>query len=151
MVRVHEPQASATRFNLDDIVTRIETGQSFVQIAQELGTARSHLYAMMARWSAQDSSARDRLDAAKQLSAEAWLDKGMDTLEQALRRDSGIDSTAARAYAQECARRAAIRNPQYRDKVDVSVQRKAGDYSGMSDDELIALAKAQQPSIGLDP
>jgi hypothetical protein len=75
----------------------------------------------------------------------------MDTLEQALRRDSGIDSTAARAYAQECARRAAIRNPQYRDKVDVSVQRKAGDYSGMSDDELIALAKAQQPSIGLDP
>jgi hypothetical protein len=33
----------------------------------------------------------------------------------------------------------------YRDKVDLSVsQRKPGDYTGMSDDELIALARQHQ-------
>ena len=136
-------------FTLDDVITRIETGQSFVQIAQELGTARSNLYRLLDQWTAQDSSARDRLDNAKQVSAEAWLDKGMATLESALSRDSGIDSNAARAIAQECARRAAIRNPQYRDRVDVSL-RKPSDYVDMTTAELIALARQQQASVGTD-
>jgi hypothetical protein len=139
---------SSERITLDAVTSRVATGQSFVQIAEDLGVSRSHLYVMMDNWAAADSSARDKLDAAKQISAEAWLDKGLATIESALRRDSGIDSNAARAYAQECARRAAIRNPQYRDKVDIQHTRKPGDYSAMSDDELIALARRQQAIEG---
>jgi len=37
-------------------------------------------------------------------------------LKDGLYRDSGIDGGVARAYAQECARRAAIRNRRYSDK-----------------------------------
>jgi Mg-chelatase subunit ChlI len=132
---------------LEDVTSRVATGQSFVQIAHDLGISRSNLYVMLDKWADQDSSARDKIDAAKQISAEAWLDKGLTVIESALRRDSGVDSNAARAYAQECARRAAIRNPLYRDKVSVEHTRKAGDYSTMSDDELIALAHRQQPAI----
>ena len=37
-----------------------------------------------------------------------------------------VDPSAARAYAQECARRAAIRNPKYRDKMTTEIQGKDG-------------------------
>ena len=47
------------------------------------------------------------------------LDKGLAVIEASFPKGlGGIDASAARAYAQECARRAAIRNPQYREKRD---------------------------------
>lgn len=58
-----------------------------------------------------DQSARARL-----ASAESWLDKGLDAVEKSLRRDGEYDPAAAKAYEQACARRAALRNPQYREK-----------------------------------
>jgi len=53
---------------------------------------------------------------ARERSAEAWLDRGLETLEKALDKESGMDASAARAYEQACARRAALRNPLYREK-----------------------------------
>ena len=40
----------------------------------------------------------------------------MKTIESSLSKSGDVDPTAARAYAQECARRAAIRNPKYREQ-----------------------------------
>ncbi|SRR5213593_2044801 len=59
-------------------------------------------------------------------SAEAWLDRGMRVLQDALDKKGNVDPTAARAYAIECARRAAIRNPQYRERNHVELSGKDG-------------------------
>lgn len=99
------------------ICERVEAGESQNDIARSLGVSQGSLSAWMDSPSHLDRSAR-----ARQLSAEAWLDRGLECIATALRKDGGIDASAARAYAQECARRAAIRNPQYRDKVDVDAK-----------------------------
>lgn len=45
------------------------------------------------------------------VTAQGWADRGERVLRLALRRDSGIDPTAARAYASECDRRAGWLDP----------------------------------------
>jgi hypothetical protein len=62
-----------------------------------------------------------RLARARESSAEAWLDRGLEAVQKSLGRNSEYDPTAARNYAMECARRAAIRNPKYREKQQVEV------------------------------
>lgn len=115
----------ADDINAEQVLRMIEEGQSYVEIAKELGCSRPTLYKVMnahdeeqARKGGVDTSAR-----ARQSSAEAWLDRGLRELERSLDRSSGIDPSAARAYEQACARRAAIRNPAYRDssKVEAAV------------------------------
>ena len=98
---------------IETILERIEEGESQAQIAASIGVGKTTVN----RWLDQvpDRSARAALR-----SAEAWLDKGTEVLERALHRDSNLDPSAARALAQEYARRAAIRNPQYREQQAVT-------------------------------
>jgi len=106
---------------IDAICERIESGESQSEISQSLGFDKSHL----TRWINRDPQRSARAQAAREASAEAWIDRGIARLDQACDKLSGIDPTAARAYAQECARRAAQRNPKYREttetRLDVSV------------------------------
>lgn len=87
----------------------VEDGKSYADIAVELKVSRTSL---MRALDALDNSAHAR---ARSNSAEMWMERGLQPLEQALDKGSNIDAGAARAYAQECARRAALRNPAYRE------------------------------------
>ena len=106
------------QIGIDAICSRIEAGETYSEIAKSLKID----YATMHRWINNDEDRHHASARARTASAEAWLDRGLATIATALRRDGGIDASAARAYAQECARRAAIRNPVYRDKVDATVE-----------------------------
>jgi transcriptional regulator with XRE-family HTH domain len=121
---------------LEAICERIEAGESQAELAESLGVSPS----VLSRWLNRPENAQ-RSARAREESAESWLDRGLGKLELACDKASGIDASAARAYAQECARRAAIRNPRY-------VEKTAHEHSGrlaiaktdLSDDELAALA-----------
>jgi len=88
----------------------VEQGLTYDEIAKQMGVARSTL---LGKLDEADASAHAN---ARSSSAESWLDRGLMKLEEALDKESGVDSSAARAYEQACARRAALRNPQYREK-----------------------------------
>jgi hypothetical protein len=101
----------------DAIIERIEAGDSMMQIVNEIGVSWAVFYNFM-------DATPDRIERsarAKARSAEAWLDRGLDVVSQSLQKSGQIDPSAARAYEQACARRAAIRNPQYRDKAQVEM------------------------------
>ena len=104
---------------IDTICRRIESGEDDGTIASSLGMDRMSLR----QW-IKGREHEDVIKSAREESAEAWLDDGLNTIRSSLSKDNGIDSGAARAYAQECARRAAIRNPRYRDKqtIDLSAE-----------------------------
>lgn len=101
------------RPDVETLLEQIRAGKTYRELAEEYGVS----HPTICNWlnAAPDQSARASalLD-----SAEAWLDRGLDAVERAMDKDGRVDASAARAYAQECARRAAIRNPKYRDKVD---------------------------------
>lgn len=100
--------------DMEDVLKRIEHGESFLDIAEALGISRSLLHVRL-----EETPELLALSVrAREKSAEAWLDKGLAVIASSLSKNGDIDASAARAYAQECARRAAIRNPRYRDKVD---------------------------------
>jgi len=101
---------------IEQICERISAGEDFGSISKTLGVSRGSL----SNWLNSDENIISSTHARAE-SAESWLDKGMACIETALKRDGGVDSTAARAYAQECARRAAIRNPKYRDKTETAI------------------------------
>jgi transposase-like protein len=103
---------------LEPICQRIENGESQAEIAKSLGVAASTLSAWLNKPENSERSAR-----AREMSAESWLDRGLETLEKALLKEAGYDASAAKAYAQECARRAAIRNPRY-------VEKRAHEHAG---------------------
>jgi transcriptional regulator with XRE-family HTH domain len=102
--------------DLEAILEQMEAGKSQTEIAEKLSIGIATLSTFLNRDENADRSAR-----ARQSSAEAWLDKGLAVIKSSLRKDGEIDASAARAYAQECARRAAIRNPQYREKLDQQI------------------------------
>lgn len=123
------------------ILERIQSGVSMTEIANELGCNVGSL----SRWLHADPQRSARATSVMTESAESWLDRGLQALTEAASDNAEIQR--ARAIEQHCARRAAVRNPLYRDKVDVSLsQRKPGDYSGMSDAELEALAQQHRLS-----
>lgn len=119
----------------DEILQRIESGESQASISLDLGVATGTLSAYLNSDTLCERSAR-----ARELSAEAWLDKGLAAIQSALQRDSGIDSNAARAYAQECARRAAIRNPRYNEKLKIEHSGKVQTNQALTEAELLAIA-----------
>jgi hypothetical protein len=67
-----------------------------------------------------EPSRKEEAEAAKLNSAESWLDRGTESLEDARGKDS-VAVQWARAYEQHCARRAAIRNPRYSDRQSVEL------------------------------
>lgn len=120
---------------LDEILERITDGDSQAEIAKDLGVGVMTLSDYLNRDSVSVRSARARLE-----SAEAWLDKGLQAIKDAMRKDSGLDATAARAYAQECARRAAIRNPRYNERLSVDLTAKVNTNAQLTEAELMEIA-----------
>lgn len=123
----------------DDVIVRILAGQTYAEIASALGVPRSTLHL----WLMSDPARSARAREAAEGSAEAWLDRGLSAVESALNRTSGVDASAARAYAQECARRAAIRNARYRDRVAHGGDAEAPPIRHahqLSDEQLLAIA-----------
>lgn len=110
---------------LEWALEQIYEGVSQASIALQLSVSTGHLSESLNAEPWRERSAR-----ARAASAEAWLDKGLAVVEAAIYdpafKGTGMDSGAARAYAQECARRAAIRNPTYREKTGVELTGPAG-------------------------
>lgn len=103
-----------SRLNIAKICTQIESGISQREIAEGYDIAPSALSAFL---NLPENS--ERFARARESSAEAWLDRGLKAVEDAP--PSKEEIARARAIAHECARRAAIRNPKYRDKPDAEV------------------------------
>jgi transcriptional regulator with XRE-family HTH domain len=119
----------------EEVLARIEAGESQREIANSLQVAQSLLNA----WLNSDDMA-DRFARAKEASAEAWLDRGAQYLLDAKSKDSPYDVQAARALAQECARRAAIRNPKYNDRVRLEHSGRIQTSDTLTNAELVAIA-----------
>lgn len=122
---------------IEALCERIENGDSQAEIARDLEISPATLSAWLNNEVNAERSAR-----ARTYSAEAWLDRGLNTLESALDKNGGIDASAAKAYAQECARRAALRNPKYVDKTahELSGSMKITAVTELSDGDLAAIA-----------
>ena len=101
----------AGSIDIESVLERIYAGESQADIAASLGISPARLSVFLN----QDEETAKRSARAREESAEGWLDKGLAVIQSALDKEGGIDAGAARAYAQECARRAAIRNPRYRE------------------------------------
>jgi transcriptional regulator with XRE-family HTH domain len=131
-----EATAKMEAVGIEQICEWIERGDSQTEIAKRIEVSVGSL----STWLNQDQYS-ERSARAREKSAESWLDRGFHKLEEALDKSSGIDPSAAKAYAQECARRAAIRNPRY-------VEKTAHQHSGvlkvaktdLTDEELAAIA-----------
>lgn len=118
---------------LDWIESQTINGVSQTELARQLGVAQSTIH----EWTTRDAATVDRFARAREKSAEAWLDKGLAVIEASFPKGiGGIDASAARAYAQECARRAAIRNPQYREKRDNTLSGPDGGPVGIKFDAI---------------
>lgn len=134
-----KPLTTAQRLDvigIDAICARIADGEDDGTIAASLEMARMSLR----QW-IKDRGHEVAISSARGESAEAWLDKGLSTIGSALSKDGGIDAGAARAYAQECARRAAIRNPAYRDKQDINHGGQAGNPVEFTKIERVIVSK----------
>ena len=105
------------KYDLDAVLDRIMDGESQAEIARSLGITPGRLSQLLSA----DEGIAKRSAFARSMSAEAWLDRGLEAVASAMDKTGNIDASAARAFSQECARRAAIRNPQYRDKVQQEI------------------------------
>lgn len=121
---------------IEAICNRIQDGESDGEIAASIGMSKSTVN----NWLNLDENIIQSARAREQ-SAESWLDKGLATISTALPKDGGIDSSAARAYAQECARRAAIRNPKYRDKSETAITGADGGAVKVEDVSTLTIAR----------
>lgn len=138
-----KPTAAARldQIGINAICERIAGGEADGEIAASLEMDRMSLNNWLNTPANAIISAR-----AREESAEAWLDKGLATIATALPKAANIDAGAARAYAQECARRAAIRNSRYRDKVDVVADVTIRD---LSDEQLREKAVSLAAKVGI--
>ena len=101
----------------ESIVERIESGESQREVARSFGVSSSKLH----YWLRSTVERSARIDEAMKLSAEGWLDRGLDAIIAA--DPDPAEIARARAIEQHCARRAAIRNPAgYGDKIDVNAK-----------------------------
>ena len=115
-----EPTAAdlLAKVGLEAICLRIERGESQAEIAKALKVDAGEL----SRWLNSDAHAQ-RSARAREASAESWLDRGLEAVRSSLKKKGAVDPSAAKAFAQECARRAALRNPRY-------VEKTAHEFSG---------------------
>jgi hypothetical protein len=129
----------------DLMIERLLEGKTYREMAAEFGCSISRLHYWLNEPQIAEQSARARLS-----SAEAWLDRGLAVIESALDKQGNVDASAARAYAQECARRAAIRNPSYRESSKTELTGPNGGpirvatAADMTDDALAAIAAGKQ-------
>jgi len=102
----------------DAVLERVENGDEIVHICKDYGVGIGSFY----RFVRATPERAEQYTRALEASAEALLAKGRAVIESSLRRDSGIDPQAAKAYAQELSRLGGIRNKAYSDKPQVAVQ-----------------------------
>lgn len=121
------------RPEIDKIIECIKDGVTYREIARTYNVSPSFISDLVNLPEYKEQSARALL-----CSAESWLDRGLDELIAS----DPTSANRARYIAQECARRAAIRNPRYRDKVDTAITGTINlrDAKELSDDELNAIA-----------
>lgn len=105
---------------IDNVLARIEEGESQAEIARSYKISAGRLSQIL---SADDEIAK-RSARARSISAEAWLDRGLNALIEA--DGDSAEIARARYIAQECARRAALRNPAYRDKGELALSNPDG-------------------------
>jgi len=110
----------------DWIISQIIEGKSQRELASMLGVPSSTMHEAVHSYADPVPERAGRLARAMKLSAEGWLDRGLHQLEDAARTESNVAVQAARAIAQECARRAAIRNPAYREGKNVELAGSGG-------------------------
>lgn len=98
---------------IDALCERIESGETYREMAADIGVS----VGLLTKWLTNDAH-REQSARALNNSAESWLDRGLHALNTADGSDArlGAEITRARAIAQECARRAAIRNPKYSER-----------------------------------
>ena len=91
---------SLTCPTLESIEELMQDGLGYAEIGERLGCSKQAIYRVL------DAADPLRSARAKADSAEGWLDRGLAVIGSALDKSGNIDANAARAYAQECARRA---------------------------------------------
>ena len=97
--------------DMSDILDQIRDGKSHKEISTGLGVSHGTLCGWLSQPEHFDQSARAML-----ASAEAWLDRGLDAIEH------NEDAHRGRYIAQECARRAGIRNMHYRERMGIDAK-----------------------------
>ena len=97
--------------DMSGILSQIRDGKSHREISAGLGVDHSTLCGWLSQPDIINHSARAMLE-----SAEAWLDRGLHAIE------STEDAHRGRYIAQECARRAGIRNLHYRDRMSIDAK-----------------------------
>jgi hypothetical protein len=103
---------------IDQLCERIEAGDDLRVLTQWAGVSLGALHNYLRATPERD----ERYTRALELSAEELLTKGRAIIESSLRRDSGIDPSAAKALDAAYARLAAIRNKAYSDKPTTAIQ-----------------------------
>lgn len=125
---------------IDKIAAQIEAGLSQRNLAKEYAVDVAELN----RWLHATPQRSARARAAMHESAEGWLDRGLAAIEDAP--GDVAEIARARAIAQECARRAAVRNPAYRDKVDHTlIQRGTVTVQHLTRSQLLEIAAQAVP------
>lgn len=95
------------------ILILVREGKTYSEIARQYGISSSTLSDWLNKPEVAEQSAR-----ALAASAEAWLDRGLEELEKS----SAKGAHRARYIAQECARRAGIRNMHYRERMGIDAK-----------------------------
>ena len=102
------------KHEIDDVLELVRDGQSYREIARRYGVAASTI----CNWLSATPEIAEQSARAILASAEAWLDRGLEELEAS----DNDGATRARYIAQECARRAGIRNMHYRERMSVDAK-----------------------------
>ena len=104
-------QPSKQPEDMSEILALIRDGKSHREISKGLGVSHGVLCLWLSKPEILEHSSRAMLE-----SAEAWLDRGLDAIEHT------EDANRGRYIAQECARRAGIRNMHYRDRMSIDAK-----------------------------
>ena len=104
-------QPSKQPADMSGILAQIRDGKTHREIATGLGVSHGTLCDWLSQPAYAEHSARAMLE-----SAEAWLDRGLHAIEDT------EDAHRGRYIAQECARRAGVRNMHYRDRMSIDAK-----------------------------
>lgn len=133
---LHNRGMVTDKLDTDDVISRIQSGETQRTIAKHYGVSVGSLNG----WLHAEPERSTRARAAMADSAEAWLDRGLAAIEDAL--PDAVEIARARLMEQHCARRAAIRNPRYSDKLAIGGAEDMPPIKTMSDDQIMLRIKA---------
>lgn len=115
---VSKPVAEYRGVSEDDIIERMECGDSIATIASDIGVSRSMLW----RWLNENEDRSARNARARQLAAAAWVDKAEKELDEAM---DIFGLAKAKEKAHHYRWHARVTDPQYGDKIDM---KHSGDF-----------------------